>query len=76
MRLIARPWQGMRDGAGGLLGRHQRARDPERLERAATQIREATGAKLTPMRADINTEEGLRLRVRSRHPPLPVIIAE
>lgn len=32
--------------------------DPERLERAATEIREATGAKVTPMRADINTEEG------------------
>ena len=32
--------------------------DPERLERAATEIREATGAKVMPMRADINTEEG------------------
>jgi 3-oxoacyl-[acyl-carrier protein] reductase len=32
--------------------------DPERLERAATEIREATGAKVTPMRADINTDAG------------------
>jgi 3-oxoacyl-[acyl-carrier protein] reductase len=32
--------------------------DPERLERAATEIREAAGAKVTPMRADINTEAG------------------
>ena len=32
--------------------------DPERLERAATEIRDATGAKVTPMRADINTEAG------------------
>ena len=33
--------------------------DPERLERAATEIREAAGAKVTPMRADIkHTEAG------------------
>jgi len=29
--------------------------DPERLERAATEIREATGAKVPPMGADIHT---------------------
>jgi hypothetical protein len=49
----------MRDGAGvgGLLVVIS-GLDLERLERAATEIREATGAKVTPMRADINTEEG------------------
>lgn len=32
--------------------------DRARRERAATAIRKATGAKVTPMRADINTEQG------------------